>query len=188
MARNFRNSSPKRKCKRTYRNYRSYKPYLSEDFNGKCGYTDCSHFWFGGSNMFHIDHFKPYSKYPELKANYSNLVYCCSYVNILKSDDEGDYLDPCDVDLNTHFERTDNGTIVPKSNSKEATYMFKKLQLGLARYQIIWMLDEMLVKMDMLTQKINNTKDDSLKIKLRVTHSELSEELSKYIKYLKASQ
>lgn len=88
---NFRDKQPIRTCVKKYANYKSYKPYLAKDFFNRCGYTDCSDFWFGGMNNFHIDHFKPWKKYPQnplLKTDYQNLVYCCSYVNILKSDDQ----------------------------------------------------------------------------------------------------
>lgn len=61
---NFRDKQPIRTCVKKYANYKSYKPYLAKDFFNRCGYTDCSDFWFGGMNNFHIDHFKPWKKYP----------------------------------------------------------------------------------------------------------------------------
>jgi hypothetical protein len=188
MAKNFRNIAPVRTCTKNYANYRSYKPYLSKDFNSKCGYTDCSHFWFGGINTFHIDHFKPFSKNPALETTYSNLVYCCSYVNILKSNEEGDYIDPCDTDFNEHFERKDDGSIMPKKKSKPANYMFSKLQLGLARYRLIWKLDEMLEKLAELKKQINDPVNLENITELRVAHSELAEIFTDYLIYLKANQ
>jgi len=188
MASNFRYNSPKRTFTKVYKNYRSYKPYISKDFNNRCGYTDCSDFWFGGTSTFHIDHFKPFSKNPGLETEYSNLVYCCSYVNILKSDDEGDYIDPCDVDFNSHFERTSDGAIVPRVDSKEAIYMYKKLKLHMARYKIIWMLDEIISRIEKLQDLISMTVDPVLRDELRLLHSDLAIEQSKYIKYLRASQ
>lgn len=188
MASAFRLSAPHRTCTKIYASYRSYKKYLAEDFNTRCGYTDCSDFWFGGKNTFHIDHFKPFSKNPKLENEYSNLVYCCSYVNILKSDDEGDYLDPCNTDFNEHFERAADGSIVPIINSKQAKYMYNKLQLGLSRYRIIWMLDEILLRLQKLQEVIKNTSDTKIKNDLRITHSELAEEFTNYLGYLKAQQ
>lgn len=188
MASDFRLISPKRTCTKTYASYRSYKPYLASDFNSRCGYTDCPDFWFGGKNTFHIDHFKPFSKNPALATDYKNLVYCCSYVNILKSDDEGDYIDPCDIDFNEHFERDSDGSIIPKASSKEATYMFSKLQLNLSRYKFIWKLDEIWVRLLKLQDQINDPKNLKIKNDLRIIHSELAEEFTVYLKYLKASQ
>jgi uncharacterized protein (TIGR02646 family) len=188
MPNNFRYKSPVRTCTKTYASYRSFKPYLKDDFNSRCGYTDCTDFWFGGKNNFHIDHFKPFSKNPKLATDYSNLVYCCSYVNILKSDDEGDYIDPCNVDFNSHFERSNTGAIIPKHTSKEASYMHSKLQLGLERYRLIWKLDEIYDRLVKLKDEIKNPKNAAIINDLRVVHSELAEEFTDYITYLKASQ
>lgn len=95
MTQPFRIMAPKRTCTKNRANYNAYKTFLAEDFNHRCGYTDCSDYWFGGKRTFQIDHFKPESKYPELKNEYSNLVYCCSYVNRAKWDDDNpNYLDP----------------------------------------------------------------------------------------------
>lgn len=188
MANSFRNTPPKRNCTKVFTNYRSYKPYLAEDFNHKCGYTDCSDFWFGGANNFHIDHFKPWKKNPHLKTVYSNLVYCCSYVNILKSDDEGTYLDPCDEDYNTYFERDYQGNIIPKNTSIEAKYMHCQLKLYLKRYQIIWKLDQLLLSMKKLQTAIQEPKNSSIKQDLVNLHSDLAIELTDYIEYLKGNQ
>ena len=184
----FRENKPVRTCTKTYASYRSFKKYLAEDFNSKCGYTDCRDFWFGGKNTFHIDHFKPFSKNPALETDYSNLVYCCSYVNILKSDDEGHYLDPCNIDFNVHFERDKDGSIVAKPTSKEANYMFGKLKLGLARYRIIWKLDEILNRLEKLRVAIHNPENIKIKNDLRIIHSELAEEFTIYLSYLKTNQ
>ena len=117
MSHPFRTEQPERNCDKKYYDYKRYKSNLAIDFHQKCGYTDCSHRWFGGQRTFQIDHLKPCSKYPELKTEYSNLVYCCSYVNRAKSEDDSpNYLDPCETDYNEHFERDDRGFIVPKTN------------------------------------------------------------------------
>ncbi|WP_405199352.1 hypothetical protein [Christiangramia sp. LLG6405-1] len=188
MPNKFRLTRPKRTCTKTYKSYRSYKSYLANDFNNRCGYTDCPDFWFGGKNNFHIDHFKPYSKNPDLVSNYSNLVYCCSYVNILKSDDEGSYIDPCEIDFNDHFERLQDGTIIPVKNSVEAIYMHTKLKLGLVRYSLIWKLDEMFQKKIKLQSIIDKTNNEEIKGDLLQLYYELDKEFSRYMNYLKANQ
>ena len=101
----FRTYTPIRTCLKSFNDYHAYKPYLEIDFCKKCGYTGCSQMWFGGRRTFQIDHLKPESKYPHLINEYSNLIYCCSYVNRAKWDDDSpNYLDPCDVDYNNHFD------------------------------------------------------------------------------------
>ena len=84
----FRTTRPRRTCTVKKADYRQYKDALAADFNNRCGYTDCVDYWFGGKRNFQIDHLKPHSVYPDKKAEYSNLVYCCSYVNRAKSNDD----------------------------------------------------------------------------------------------------
>lgn len=155
---------PMRKYKgKELNNYRDYKQFLREDFKKKCGYTNCLDDWFGGVTTFQIDHFLPQSVYPKLKTKYNNLVYCCSYVNRAKSNDEGNYLDPCDEDYNEHFYRNDLGEIMPIITSTKAVYMHKKLKLYLRRYSIIWMLEQLEQKMQTLRELIENTDNEEAK-------------------------
>lgn len=186
MAIDFRNFTPARTCTKVYTNYRKYKPYLRNDFKEKCGYVNCSDFWFGGSRTFHVDHFKPKSKFPELETTYSNLVYCCSYVNILKTDDENEYLDPCEVDYNQHFERDNDGNIFPKLKSPKANYMYGKLKLYLRRYQVIWMLDELGEKIYELGEII----EANAKVSKDIidTYTELNLKFHKYRRFLSQEQ
>ena len=161
--------------------YRLYKPYLRNDFKNKCGYSNCLDDWFGGVSTFQIDHFWPQSKYPQLKTKYSNLIYCCSYVNRAKSNDEGNYLDPCDEDYNEHFYRNEKGEIMPKSSSTEAVYMYKKLKLYLKRYSIIWMLEQLEKKMELLRPLMGQTDGDARELFIKVTIKYMD-----YKKYLRA--
>jgi hypothetical protein len=181
----FRNSTPKRTYNgKELSDYRLYKNFLAKDFNQRCGYTDCNDFWFGGKRNFQIDHFKPKSKHPELEKDYSNLVYSCSYVNRAKSDDLGNYIDPCDIDYNEHFHRDSNGNIIPKVDSEPAKYMYKRLKLYLRRYGIIWVLDELEQRMFILQDLIENTADEEAK-KLFI---EIGMRYNNYKRYLRAEQ
>jgi len=191
MTYKFRENHPTRQYQGKHANYRSYKQHLATDFSNRCGYTDCPDFWFGGKNNFHIDHFVPWKSYPEtpsLKTDYQNLIYCCSYVNILKSNDEGDYIDPCNQDFNQHFSRDGVGNIIPDPNSVHANYMYKKLRLFMRRYQIIWLLDTIHNKMSLLRTKIAGTDDSEKRNSLLVTMGELAMEMTEYLEYLKKSQ
>ena len=186
MAIDFRKMAPKRTCTKKYKSYRSFKPYIRADFNSRCGYTDCPDFWFGGSQTFHIDHFKPKTKNPELEVEYSNLVYCCSYVNILKSDDEGSYVDPCDINFDNHFKRSSDGTIIPTSS--EGSYMHKKLKLYLKRYQTIWMLEELRTKMSELKVVIEAEENNEFKESLLSAQGGLTNIFLGYLDYLNVEQ
>lgn len=182
MTQPFRHIAPKRTCTKKRANYNSYKIFLAEDFNHRCGYTDCSDYWFGGKRCFQIDHFKPESKYPELENEYSNLVYCCSYVNRAKWDDDNpNYLDPCDVDFNLHFERDDLGFI--KAKTPQGQYMVEHMNLGLTRYAICWNLDRLEEKIKILERKVdqNIATMDEKGLLLNV-----NKEFHKYLRYLRS--
>ena len=187
----FREQAPSRTCKESFADYRRYKEFLQADFNHRCGYTNVSDTWLGGKNAFHIDHFIPWKKHPHepsLKTDYSNLVYCCSYVNILKSNDEGDYLDPCDNDLNEHFYRDELGYIHPREHSTQALYMHSKLQLGMARYAVIWSLSAIKEKMENLRAAIDALPDGEKKDKALQLMGELAMDFLDYLKYLSLEQ
>lgn len=185
MSQLFRNTSPNRSyAGEELSNYRGYKSFLVADFNQRCGYTDCHHFWFGGKRNFQIDHFKPQSIHPELETRYANLVYSCSYVNRAKSNDVGDYIDPCDTNYNEHFYRDNLGNIYPKDSSSSGKYMHKKLKLYLKRYGIIWTLEKLLDKMEILRQHIEKTGN----AKAKELYLEVDFKFKDYLKYLRAEQ
>lgn len=145
----FRTMSPVRTYTGHRSNYHAYKDKLAEDFNHRCGYTDCQDHWFGGQRTFQIDHLRPFSKYPERKTDYKNLVYCCSYVNRAKWDDDSlNYLDPCDNDYNEHFERDCLGVILGKT--EQGKYMVEHMCLSLSRYAIMWNLERLESRIDTL--------------------------------------
>jgi len=179
-------SLPKRTCTKTFRRYQSFKEHLREDFKARCGYTDSADKWFGGVTSFHIDHFACANHNPSLKTQYSNLVYSCSYVNILKSDDDHLlYLDPCVDDYNKHFFRDNLGTIHPISSSAKAVYMYKKLKMGLARYQIAWILDHIFDEMGRLESHIATLPTGSTEEReAKDLYYEFGKEFRKYIEYL----
>jgi len=131
---------------------------------------------------------KPKSKFPQLKSEYGNLVYCCSYINIQKTNDIGHYIDPCNTDYNQHFERDDIGSIVPKKGSIEANYMYKKLKLYLQRYQIIWMLEQLENKIQFLSDLIKQEQDEVFKQDFLKTHFELVDEFFSYKRFLSLEQ
>lgn len=191
MKNKFRTKSPVRTCVKSYKVYSKYKSHLARDFYNRCGYTDCPDFWFGGSNNFHIDHFIPWKKHPSnpnLKTDYNNLVYCCSYVNILKSDDEAAYLDPCKIDYNEHFSRDTFGNIEPNKSSPAAMYMYEKLKLYLKRYQIIWMLENIVVKMELIKEAIDCSSEGPQKNELKYAMADLACLMIEYRHYLSKNQ
>ena len=147
-----RNIQPCRTYNKQHSSYRAYKPHLRQDFNRLCGYCGENDYYMGGSRGFHIDHFRPTSKFSGLETRYENLVYACPFCNIAKSNDwPGDgqktsvdgcgYVEPCDIQYEEHLTRKDDGRIRPLTEL--GSYMFYKLNLGLRRKQHVWLLDEL---------------------------------------------
>lgn len=168
----IRKSDPVRSEPRQEANYRRYKTPLKIDFNACCGYCGIHHLYFGSGSGFHIDHFAPKSKFPDLEVTYSNLIYSCSICNIAKSNDwcgnDSDvriingtgYIDPCDADYENNFYRDSAGKIKAVKGSDVAKYMHKKLKFGLKRHEIFWLADyfnEVVSRLGNELQKLDNT-------------------------------
>lgn len=178
----FRTKTPKRTCTVSKSDYKYYKKELATDFYHHCGYTNCIDTWFGGQRTFQIDHFKPVNKYSNLKNEYSNLVYCCSYVNRAKSDDDSpNYIDPCESDYNKHFERDDTGAMIGKT--PQGLYMVKNLHLNLQRFSIIWTLERLTNLINRL-KAIRNSRQEEVKDAL----IELEDMYFEYSQYLFKNQ
>jgi len=72
----------------------------------------------GGEENYELDHFRPKSRFPQLKNDFYNLYYACHPCNHIKLDkwpsealqDEGIYLvDLCTSDFQDHFQENDDG-------------------------------------------------------------------------------
>jgi hypothetical protein len=66
-------------------NYKAYRPALRNEFLYACGYCETREPELSGSEAFHIDHYRPQSKFPHLICKYTNLIYACRYCNRSKS-------------------------------------------------------------------------------------------------------
>lgn len=64
--------------------YRKYKPKLREEFSFACAYCDTREAELGGTQSFHVDHYKPKNKFPNLSSKYENLIYACRNCNWYK--------------------------------------------------------------------------------------------------------
>lgn len=73
--------------------YRSWKPRLAKEAELQCVYCCIHENRFGGIRNFHVEHYRPKSRWPNLTNDYANLFYACGICNIFKSDDW-----PCDLD------------------------------------------------------------------------------------------
>lgn len=62
-----------------YSKYPQYKPALRREFREKCVY--CCRPDGGLDQDFGVDHYRPQSRFPELKTSYPNLFYACNSCN-----------------------------------------------------------------------------------------------------------
>jgi uncharacterized protein (TIGR02646 family) len=175
---------PSRTCTKTYSKYTSFRWFLRNDFNQRCGYCDDPDTHYGQKVDYHIDHFKPTSKFPNLETNYSNLVYSCPYCNVAKSgkwQKTDGFVDPCDAEYGIHLERNNKGKI--KAITPRGEYIVKSLKLFLKRHELIWflvVLEEQKPKLDKAqTSDLNEV--EALK-KFRIVQNEIDN----YINLLKS--
>jgi len=152
-------TKPLRTCGKTYAHYSSFKPFLRNDFNGRCGYCDDEDFHAGGTRGFQIDHFKPKSKFEELKHDYSNLVYSCPFCNRAKWDkweNNKGFIDPCNKDYDEHLFRNKLGKI--RYETPQGQYIFEELNLGLERHEILWLIRKIDIQKQLLRERIRTLK------------------------------
>ena len=64
--------------------YKKFKNDLRKEFSYSCVYCNVSEPEMGGSQSFHIDHYRPKCRFPRLIATYSNLLYACRDCNQYK--------------------------------------------------------------------------------------------------------
>lgn len=65
----------------------SAKKHLAKDFSHRCAYCDERDALTGAYSSYHVEHFVPKEKFPDLKFLYENLLYSCSFCNCSKNDD-----------------------------------------------------------------------------------------------------
>lgn len=144
---------------------KSNKEHLIVDFEHRCAYCDDYDIYAGGSKMYHVEHFAPKERFPELEFTYDNLLYACPYCNISKSNKwpsndsnknvvgyEG-FVDPCTQEYNTHLCRREDGSIYYISPLGE--YMYYELKLYLQRHQLIYNLSRVHMKLKDVRKEID---------------------------------
>ncbi|VVH65724.1 hypothetical protein BSPLISOX_2278 [uncultured Gammaproteobacteria bacterium] len=177
---NVQKIKPTRTCTKSYSRYSSFKEHLEEDFNKSCGYCDDPNLYYGQKLDYHIDHFKPKSRFPELEVEYKNLVYSCPYCNRAKSNKwkaKNGFIDPCSQEYDKNLQRDDKGQIQPITERGE--YIIQNLQLHLKRHEVIWTLSRLEKKKQQLKTLSTNGVN-----KLEVLKNELIEIQEKIDAYI----
>lgn len=168
-------------------NWRDHKPDLREDFNQCCGYCD-SHDSYRNT-YFEVDHFVPkdfFSKNGSISlTQYSNLVYSCKFCNntkrakwptqnekIFNNGTEG-YVDPCDIEYDSHFYRTEDGgimwkTVLGKWMFKEA-FKFDERQQGMKLLWNLRRLHEIIKDLASILGNLDKESEDYKRIKAKTS-------------------
>lgn len=119
--------------------YSDWKQQIAEECFFQCVYCAIHESQFGGTVNYHIDHFRPFSKFNDLKNDITNLFYCCPICNRFKSNDwpgEPDlnsvsYPNPCCTDYNDLFKI--DKTYNLKGLYVSANYIIQRLFLNRAQ-------------------------------------------------------
>lgn len=119
--------------------YSDWKEQIAKECFYQCVYCSIHEAQFGGIDHYHIDHFKPKSKFPEDEDNILNLFYACPICNRFKSDDwPGEpelnalsYINPSVFDYTDLFEINENFIIIGKYIA--ANYIILRLYLNRAQ-------------------------------------------------------
>jgi len=120
--------------------YSAWKPELAEESGYRCVYCCIHEGMFGGIRNYHVEHFRPKSKFKHLEHEYSNLFYACSICNVFKGDSwiepPGEvtnwgakyFPDPSTVDLSTVLEYVDGQRVSSKFVS--GRFLIERLHLN----------------------------------------------------------
>jgi len=154
-----------------YRDQR-VKAFLRTEGGLRCVYCAIHENALGGIQAFHIEHYRPKSKFPALENSLSNLFYACPICNRFKLNDwpaephrlfkNSSYPDPSNTDYSTLFKiNKNNGSVT--GDYVASKYMIERLyfnrpQLILERRQ--YFLDEELKDLNnkqvLLTQELGS--------------------------------
>ena len=117
--------------------YTDWKSNLAEEGMSQCVYCALPDARFGGERNFHVEHFKPKSKFQSLTNDFRNLFYACSICNSFKGNDWPAepctnqsipaYVNPSEFDYNKIFS-IENFRVT--SNTISSSYMTERLYLN----------------------------------------------------------
>lgn len=117
----------------------TWKELLAREAHYSCVYCAAHERHLGGSRSFHVDHYRPRKRFPDLVNDYTNLFYCCAICNSYKgsdwprdpSDDHSapTYPNPCRVDLSEIID-VDPDTAMLSGSAAASRYLIERLHLN----------------------------------------------------------
>jgi hypothetical protein len=93
-----------------YKDHNSFRDWLRDEFTFRCVYCLHREQWYGRGATFHVEHFIPSTPDPNLKSEYTNLLYACATCHEAKRAIIG-LSNPCNVAFNDSLRVTANGVI-----------------------------------------------------------------------------
>jgi uncharacterized protein (TIGR02646 family) len=120
------------------------KEALLQEAKNQCVYCTIGEAHFGGYRNFHVEHYRPQSRFPELENDYSNLFICCSICGCYKGSDwpaepEAKYETthyPCPAEVDYCELLNIDETRQVQSNFVTGLYLIERLHLN--RPQLIY--------------------------------------------------
>lgn len=117
--------------------YPDWKQEIANDCYNQCVYCSIHEALWGGIDHFHIEHFRPQSKFEDLENTITNLYHACPICNRFKSDDwpsEPDlnkvsYPDPGDINYTDLF-NLDSVSFTLVGKHVASNYLINKLYLN----------------------------------------------------------
>lgn len=124
--------------------YQDWKPLLALEAKNQCVYCSIHEQSFGGERNFHVEHFKPKSRFTSLRNHYDNLFYACAICNTFKGSawpgvvpsdfSRAGFIDPSKADYSSVFQ-IDGPTGQISAERLAGRYMLEHLHLN--RTQLI---------------------------------------------------
>jgi len=117
--------------------YSKWKEILAKEGYNQCVYCSTKDHRLGGIRHFHVEHYKPKSKFPKLENTITNLFYACPICNVFKGNDwfvltgnlsDKQYPNPSIYNYDNLFSIKPNGVIEGKN--KCGKYIINKLALN----------------------------------------------------------
>lgn len=124
--------------------YSDWKQQISNDCYNQCVYCSIHEMPWGGIDHYHIDHFRPQSKFEGLVNIITNLYHCCPICNKFKSNDWKNepndlnticYPDPSDYNYTELF-NLDTSSFTLEGKYLASSYLINRLYLN--RPQLVY--------------------------------------------------
>lgn len=142
--------------------YRDWKPQLREEGRRQCVYCTIFEGRFGGERNFHVEHYRPKSRFKKLANDILNLFYVCAICNSFKGSDwpaepaldwsNYSYPDPSKANYAEFLAVAEDHLVV--SNVAAGRYVIERLYLNRPQLVMARSADALLARISILTDQL----------------------------------